>query len=167
MFCCAGCGVRIRVRFGVYGNIAYKAVYNVLADYELLIIEKDAIVNKEPLPVINAIQLQMHQLFSNLISNSLKYSKGQPVLSITGKTFADSDSRKMLELTFSDNGIGFEEQYSEQIFKLFQRLHGKSEFSGTGIGLSICKKIVEQHGGTIAASSAPGQGATFTITLPV
>lgn len=143
------------------------ALENVLADYELLITEKNAVVNKGPLPTINAIHLQIHQLFSNLISNSLKYSKGKPVITISGKVYFDNKSQKMLELIFSDNGIGFEEQYSEQIFKLFQRLHGKSEFSGTGIGLSICKKIVEQHGGSIWATSAPGQGATFTINLPV
>lgn len=134
----------------------------VLADYELLIKEKDAVINKTILPVIKGIPLQMEQLFSNLISNSLKYSSETPVIEIFHLI-----ENNTITLIFKDNGIGFDTEYSEQIFKLFQRLHGKGEYAGTGIGLSICKKIAEQHGGTIQAESSPGNGATFKIILPL
>lgn len=148
----------------------------VLIDFELIIHEKDARIEHDNLPAIKAIPLQMSQLFSNLIGNSLKYSIEKPVIHITAKEVraidipqykGDNLSQKFVELRFSDNGIGFEKQYSEQIFKLFQRLHGKTEYSGTGIGLSICKKIVDQHGGYIGAESVPGQGATFIVHLPL
>jgi len=143
---------------------------NVLADYELLIVEKNAVIEKENLPNIKAIPLQINQLFSNLVSNSLKYSSKNPVIKITGTIIEHENSegkiKDFLQITFSDNGIGFENHYSEQIFKLFQRLHGKTEYSGTGIGLSICKKIVEQHKGSITAQSTLGHGATFVIKLP-
>jgi len=144
-----------------------KILANVKTDYELTIAEKNAVINSDVLPTINANALQMHQLFSNLISNSLKYNTGQPLITITATTINNDEGIPMAEIIFSDNGIGFDEQYKEQMFKLFQRLHGKSEFSGTGIGLSICKKIVEQHHGTITAHSVPGQGAAFTIRLPL
>lgn len=148
----------------------------VLIDFELIIYEKDAEVEHDELPVIKAIPLQISQLFANLISNSLKYSREKPVIKISAKEIRGYDiphfkgeniSHRFIELRFSDNGIGFEKQYSEQIFKLFQRLHGKTEYSGTGIGLSICKKIVDQHGGYISAESVPGQGATFIVQLPL
>ncbi|RYJ42907.1 ATP-binding protein [Flavobacterium beibuense] len=137
---------------------------NVIADYELLIKEKKAKIEKSWLPTIKAIPLQMEQLFSNLISNSLKYSSEKPVITISHEI---NPLTNTIHLIFSDNGIGFDAQYSEQIFKLFQRLHGKGDYAGTGIGLSICKKIVEQHRGTISAKSQPGNGATFNITLPL
>lgn len=144
---------------------------NVLNDYELVIAEKNATIEISTLPDIKAIPLQMHQLFSNMLSNSLKYSDKEPVIKITGGIIQYENSegkpKECVEIMFSDNGIGFDEQYNEQIFKLFQRLHGKNEYSGTGVGLSICKKIVEQHRGTISASSVRGQGASFTIKLPI
>lgn len=144
---------------------------NVLADYELLISEKNAVIEVGQLPDIKAVPLQMHQLFSNLVGNALKYSSKHPVLKIsceiTTHTNLEGVVRDCVEITFSDNGIGFENHYSEQIFKLFQRLHGKTEYSGTGIGLSICKKIVEQHKGIITAHSVPGEGATFVVKLPL
>ena len=142
-----------------------KIVDNVLSDYELMVTEKKAVINKDILPVVKAIPLQMHQLFSNLISNALKYNEKQPVITIRCK-LSDANPA-MAEITLGDNGIGFDPRYKDQIFELFKRLHGKSEYSGTGIGLSICKKIVEQHHGTIAATSNEGSGALFTIQLPV
>ncbi len=141
-----------------------KIIDNVVSDFELLISEKGAVVNRDKLPAINGIPLQMHQLFSNLISNSLKYNEGNPVISITSRLIEGQP--KMVEIKLADNGIGFDQQYSDQIFTLFKRLHGKSEYAGTGIGLSICKKIVEQHHGTISATSNEGKGALFTIQLP-
>ncbi len=148
----------------------------VLVDFELTIHERNVTVESDVLPIIRAVPLQMNQLFSNLISNSLKYCTETPVIKIKTRLINSFDIadyknedtvRQFVEIKFIDNGIGFEKQYSEQIFKLFQRLHGKTEFSGTGIGLSICKKIVDQHEGYISAESVPGEGATFTVQLPL
>ena len=137
----------------------------VLVDYELLIKEKSVEIIKDKLPVIKAIPLQMEQLFSNLISNSIKYSSRDVATVITIRCSVNNDNT--ITLSFTDNGIGFDEKYSQQIFKLFQRLHGKNDYAGTGIGLSICKKITEQHSGSISANSVLGKGATFNIILPV
>ena len=142
-----------------------KVIDNVLSDYELMISEKKAVINRDRLPVVKAIPLQMNQLFGNLISNALKYNDGQPVITIRSKKLGSDP--EMLEITLGDNGIGFEPQYADQIFELFKRLHSKSEYNGTGIGLSICKKIIEQHNGTISATSNEGKGALFTIQLPL
>ncbi|MFP5212950.1 MAG: sensor histidine kinase [Acidobacteriota bacterium] len=116
------------------------------------------------LPTIHADESQMRQLFQNLIGNGLKYHKEAepPVIRLRARTEAG-----MCELTVEDEGIGFEERFAEKIFAPFQRLHGRSEYEGTGIGLAIARKIVERHGGTITARSKPGEGSTFTITLPV
>lgn len=150
----------------------------VLSDLELAIQEKDAVINIADMPTVKAHRRQMQQLFQNLLSNAIKYSKEnqQPVIDITytlvkGEEHANStshlDPRKAYHLIqVTDNGIGFEQQYSERIFNVFQRLHGKNEYSGTGIGLSIAKKVVQNHGGSITAESEPGMGATFKIYLP-
>ncbi len=146
----------------------------VKTDFELLIKEKNAIIKSDKLPLIKANSLQINQLFSNLISNSLKFSTEKPKISIsskivTGKQVNSSANpeQSFVHLTFKDNGIGFPDEFKEKIFNLFQRLHGKSEYSGTGIGLSIVKKIVEQHKGFISADSKAGEGAIFNIWLPV
>jgi light-regulated signal transduction histidine kinase (bacteriophytochrome) len=135
---------------------------NIKADFEVLIEEKKAVIESDPLPTVIAIPLQMNQLFSNLISNALKFSTEEPVIKISA-----SLSGNFHQLTFSDNGIGFEPQYREKIFNLFQRLHGKQEYSGTGVGLSICKKIAEQHHGFIMAEPNPDRGASFMVLLPL
>ena len=147
---------------------------NVQPDFELVITEKHASIISDPLPVIEAVPLQMQQLFSNLISNALKYCSAAPVLKINCRVRDENeslllygDSNKRIELTFSDNGIGFEPQYKEKIFNLFQRLHGRSQYEGTGIGLSIVKKIIEKHHGHIEVTSEEGKGTAFTIYLPV
>ncbi|MGH7938554.1 MAG: sensor histidine kinase, partial [Bryobacteraceae bacterium] len=121
---------------------------------------------------VEADPLQMRQLLQNLIGNGLKFAqRGQaPVVKVASRSLppADGDgSIPRLELSVRDNGIGFEEIYLDRIFELFQRLHGRQEYEGTGMGLAICRKIVERHGGSITAKSAPEQGATFLITLPV
>lgn len=148
---------------------------NVISDYELLIAEKAAVIKSEKLPVIKAVSLQMQQLFSNLISNSLKFSNEDTVIKITCRIVTGKEininqeinaEQKFAEIKFADNGIGFDEQYSEQIFKLFQRLHSKSQYSGTGIGLSIVSKIIEKHNGFIKVESANNKGTTFTVWLP-
>jgi light-regulated signal transduction histidine kinase (bacteriophytochrome) len=139
--------------------------------------DKKAVVNYGELPVINGIHFQMQQLFSNLLSNSLKYSKENeaPIIDIscteivakTETVLKDRSLKKYYKLNFTDNGIGFEQEYAEKIFLLFNRLHGKTEYQGTGVGLAICKKIVESHKGYIFANAQLGQGASFLIYLPV
>ncbi|CAG5072393.1 Sensor histidine kinase RcsC [Dyadobacter sp. CECT 9623] len=153
-----------------------KIVRDIQIDFELLIEEKGAEVICGDLPQIRANKFQINQLFSNLFSNALKFSQTNPRITITSQLVASYetkdphlpvDGRTFVHLTFSDNGIGFEPEFNEKIFSLFQRLHGKHEYSGTGIGLSIVKKIVEQHDGYVSAESRPGEGATFHIWLPV
>jgi signal transduction histidine kinase len=140
----------------------------VLSDLEVRIEQTGARVAIEPLPTIDADALQMRQLFQNLIGNALKFSKPgeSPVVRVIGAV-RNGSTPPRLELEVSDNGIGFDQKYSDKIFVIFQRLHGRAEYEGTGVGLAICKKIVERHNGQIAATSTPGSGATFTITLPV
>ncbi len=143
----------------------------VLSDLEIRIEQVKGRVEVGDLPVIDADPLQMRQLLQNLIGNALKFNKKDeaPVVKVHGMftNCSGSAGNDHYQLTIEDNGIGFDEQYSERIFGVFQRLHGRSEYEGSGIGLSVCKKIVERHGGNITAKSAPGQGAKFIITLPV
>jgi signal transduction histidine kinase len=136
----------------------------VIADLETAIADAGGRVEVGELPVIDADALQMRQLLQNLLGNALKYRKKEepPVVHLNGERV---DSRHWT-ITVRDNGIGFNDQYAEKIFKMFERLHGRMEYTGSGIGLAICRKIVERHGGTIGAKSTPGQGATFTVTLP-
>jgi signal transduction histidine kinase len=118
----------------------------------------------------------MQQLFQNLIANALKFSKKEapPQISVRHAFVSSVESEdkhlhaagQYLQIYVSDNGIGFDKEASERIFGLFQRLHGKSAYEGSGIGLAICRKIAENHGGIITAASEPGNGSTFTITLP-
>jgi PAS domain S-box-containing protein len=116
------------------------------------------------LPSIDADPLQMRQLLQNLVSNALKFHREgvPPRVDISG----ESDNGRV-RVVVRDNGIGFEEKYAERIFTMFERLHGRGSYEGTGIGLAICRKIAERHGGEIAARSTPGQGSTFIVTLPV
>jgi PAS domain S-box-containing protein len=148
---------------------------DVKQDYELLIEEKKAKITSNTLPVIKGKRVQMGQLFSNLIGNSLKFTRNNPLIRVTATKVAGHDipgipgdlrSKTYQQITFEDNGIGFEQIYEKVIFALFQRLHGKQDYAGTGIGLALCKKIVESHGGIINASSTPGKGAVFTVYLP-
>jgi light-regulated signal transduction histidine kinase (bacteriophytochrome) len=124
--------------------------------------EKNAVINFPDLPVIRASEVHMKQLLQNLISNGLKYQSdgNQPVIDI----FVQEKDDSWL-FGVSDNGIGIESKYHEKIFAIFQRLHAKSEYSGTGIGLTICNKIVEQHEGEIWVESGTEQGTTFYFTI--
>ncbi|MDR6843725.1 PAS domain-containing protein [Flavobacterium granuli] len=154
-----------------------ESLSNSLLELSQNIEDKKAIINYTELPIINGISFQMQQLFSNLLSNSLKYSEENsiPIIDIncseivanTEPILKDRSLKKYYKINFTDNGIGFEQEYAEKIFLLFNRLHGKTEYQGTGVGLAICKKIVENHKGYIFASSSPNQGAIFTIYLPV
>jgi light-regulated signal transduction histidine kinase (bacteriophytochrome) len=148
---------------------------NIYEDYEILIQETGATISTAPLPVVFGNGLQMFQLFANLISNALKFSEKQPQIKISYKlvttTVPESGPHKSChayhEISVADNGIGFDQQYNDQIFIIFQRLHGRKDFPGMGLGLAICKKILENHLGTIRASSIPGQGSEFIVSLPV
>jgi PAS domain S-box-containing protein len=139
----------------------------VLGDLEVTIHETKGQVTVGRLPQIEADASQMRQLLQNLVGNALKYHQPDipPQVELNGESF-QKDGRTWACLTIHDNGIGFDEQYLERIFEVFQRLHGRSEYEGTGIGLAICKHIVERHGGYITARSTPGKGATFLVTLP-
>jgi light-regulated signal transduction histidine kinase (bacteriophytochrome) len=116
------------------------------------------------LPILNGDPYQLRQLFQNLIANAVKYHRSEvtPSIKISGEVIDE-----LCHISIVDNGIGFDEKYLEKIFQPFQRLHGRNEYSGTGIGLAICRKIVERHGGIITAKSTPGRGSAFIITLPV
>jgi len=115
------------------------------------------------MPVIKADSSQMTRLFQNLISNAVKYASPQKLLI---RIYSDQDD-SFCRIYVEDNGIGFEEKYLDRIFSPFQRLHGRNDFSGTGMGLAICRKIVERHSGSITAKSSPGKGSTFIVTLPL
>jgi light-regulated signal transduction histidine kinase (bacteriophytochrome) len=150
---------------------------DVLSDMEIDIQKRDAKVTSGDLPTIYAIPSQIRQLFQNLISNSLKFCKEDCTPEVHIQTEVVKGAlipgldRKLYENTFykiyiRDNGIGFDSKYAEEIFVVFKRLHSYHEFEGTGIGLSICKKIVEKHKGFISAESSLNEGSTFIITLP-
>lgn len=155
-------------------NLLLEAAKQDLAE---VISAENAEITSDTFPTIKVIPFQIQQLFVNLLGNAIKYkAEGRtPKIVITHKVVDAEDEANIVKpkkpfyhkITFTDNGIGFEEQYAEQIFTLFSRLHNKDEYSGTGIGLSICKKIVENHSGYITASGQPGKGAVFTVYLPI
>jgi|GEM_PF-2327277 len=140
-------------------------VADALSNLEIAVVQAGATVRVDPLPVVAGDEGQLRQLFQNLISNALKFRKKDvpPVVEVT----AEVTGANVCTVTVGDNGIGFAEKYSGRIFELFQRLHGRDEYDGTGIGLAISKKIVERHGGTITSFSAEGDGARFVFTLPL
>jgi PAS domain S-box-containing protein len=149
-----------------------RIVREVLGDLEVRIEQAGAEVELGDLPTIEADPLQMRQLVQNLVGNALKFHDPtrKPMISITAQSIVGKrkgGNGALCRLIVKDNGIGFDEKYAERIFVIFQRLHGRGEYEGTGVGLAICKEIVERHGGSIEAASKPGEGATFTVTLPV
>jgi signal transduction histidine kinase len=144
---------------------------DVIGDLETRVEQTGGRIEVDDLTTVEADPLQMRQLMQNLIGNALKFSRENepPVVKVHGEMLHDSEDGdgEVYQITVEDNGIGFEEEYSDRIFGVFQRLHGRQEYEGTGIGLSICKRIVERHEGSIIAKSAPGQGASFIVTLPL
>jgi two-component system, chemotaxis family, CheB/CheR fusion protein len=142
-----------------------KIAHEVIVDLETAIADVGARIEVGALPVLDADPLQMRQLFQNLLGNAIKYCKKGTTPHVT--LASTRAGRRHYTITVADNGIGFNDQYAEKIFKMFERLHGRMEYAGSGIGLAICRQIVERHGGTIAATGRPGDGATFTVTLPV
>ena len=154
-------------------NHLLESVVDVLSE---ILKEKNANVIFKYLPQINAVPSQIQQLFENLITNAVKYSREgvPPVITITSEVVAkralptafDATQERYHKILINDNGIGFTQDNAEKIFVLFQRLHQRNEFSGTGIGLTICKKIIQNHNGFISAESEVNKGTTFTIYLP-
>ncbi len=139
----------------------------VLGDLEACIEQSGATVQLGELPVLEADPMQMRQLLQNLVGNALKFRREGVAPSVSLRGTADARANRC-ELVVEDNGIGFDEKYLDRIFNVFQRLHGRSsKYEGTGIGLAICRKIAERHGGTIGARSSPGNGAAFIVTLPL
>lgn len=150
---------------------------NIRNDFELLIEEKGARIEASRLPLIKGVRVQMIQLFGNLLSNSLKFSSAErkPEIRIYAKGMSPDEiaanrsldpGAKYQMISFRDNGIGFDQGNATQIFNIFQRLHSKSEYEGTGIGLAMCKKNAQNHSGDIFATSTPGEGSVFHLILP-
>ncbi|RYF49818.1 MAG: PAS domain-containing sensor histidine kinase, partial [Cytophagaceae bacterium] len=156
-----------------------EVVNQVLTDLEVRVQETGAIIHVDPLPALLGDVTQLGQLFLNLISNALKFQRPgvSPVIQINAQHLTAKQlpttvrpvrtARAYHCISVLDNGIGFDEKYTDRIFQVFQRLHRKKEYSGTGIGLAICEKVVTNHGGAITAKSQPGEGATFYVYLPV
>lgn len=150
---------------------------DVLSDLEVPIEGARASVEVGVLPLIEADAIQIRQLLQNLISNALKYQRPgvKPIIKVRSEILQDRRQEAkdpyaadgtLCQLFVEDNGIGFDEKYLDRIFTIFERLHGRKEYEGTGVGLAICRRIVERHGGHITAHSKPGEGATFIVTIP-
>ncbi|MDB5207750.1 MAG: domain S-box protein [Flavisolibacter sp.] len=184
----------VRMKLLVDDLLEYSHVYNsqqeleevdlnrkvqlILTDLELMVTEKNAVVNVSDLPSVKGYRRQLQQLFQNLISNALKYNKPgvPPIVHIRSKLVKGSEGgldvsspdkdTMFYQIEVQDNGIGFEQHNADRIFNIFTRLHGNSEYAGTGVGLAIVKKVVEKHKGYISAHSEPGKGAIFSVLLP-
>ena len=162
---------------GLYKTTDINVILNeLMADLEILIAEKNATIHIDTFPAMDVIPGQIRQLFQNILSNALKFSKKDvaPLININVSRIAEhelegteAENGNYCRIAISDNGIGFNEIYKEKIFTMFQRLHSKEAFEGTGIGLAIVKKIVEKHNGIITVSSREGEGTTFTMVLPI
>jgi len=139
-------------------------------DLEYRITETGATLNITGLPTLDAEPVQMQQLLQNLIGNALKFQREgvPPVIDVTGEAIRGGASAdEVCRITVRDNGVGFDPKYRDRVFEVFQRLHARGTYEGTGIGLALCRKIVDRHGGTIEVDSVPGEGTTFTLTLPL
>lgn len=151
----------------ITGNVERKiidpnrAVERAMSDLELKIAERKAVINVAPMPKIRGDEGYLTQLFYNLINNAIKFSEAPPVINIDNRMDGD-----IVEIRVSDNGIGIDKEYVNQIFEPFQRLHARHEYEGSGIGLAISKKIVDVHGGQLTVESEKGKGSTFIIRLP-
>ena len=142
-------------------------VREVLSNLEVRLQKTGAQVEVDGLPVVDADAVQMEQLFQNLIGNSLKFGAGRKNLLVKIHSETTGNSGVPVRIIVEDNGIGFDMKYADRMFQRFERLHGRAEYEGVGMGLAICRKIVERHRGTIEARGTPGEGATFVITLPM
>ena len=148
---------------------------DVHSDLEIRLREVEGQIDAQPLPIIEADPTQIRQLLQNLIGNGLKFHRDDvpPIISIRATVEQDEatddrpDPPPMCRLVVEDNGIGIEEKYLDRIFTPFKRLYGRSQYEGTGMGLAICQRIAQRHGGSIAVTSKPGRGTRFTVSLPV
>lgn len=145
-----------------------ETIHHIETDLEVLIAQKSAKIKYGKLPVIDGASVLLYQLFYNLINNSLKFSKPHvdTLIEITSANF-ENGGKEFAEIKLKDNGIGFEQEFAEKIFETFLRLNSKDQYEGTGLGLSLCKRIAERHGGWIKATGETGTGAIFEITLPL
>ncbi|MEP6806392.1 MAG: ATP-binding protein, partial [Flavobacterium sp.] len=143
-----------------------------LSDLSLVIEEKNAIINIAELPVVSGLNVQLRQLFFNLINNGLKFNSAEPTVTIASGALSEDSADTYSPdgnyhiITIADNGIGMDNEYSGRIFDMFQRLHQRDQYGGNGIGLALCKRIIENHNGIINFTSQPGKGTTFFIYLP-
>ena len=154
-----------------------RVAQEVLSDLEGRIQQTGGRVEVDRLPTLDADSMQMRQLLQNLIGNALKFHRpgDSPVVRVGDDLLCERDKRagrpkepaEFCRIIIEDNGIGFDEKYIDRIFAPFQRLHGRSEYDGTGIGLTVCQKIAQRHNGSIIAESSPGDGARFVISLPM
>jgi light-regulated signal transduction histidine kinase (bacteriophytochrome) len=171
---------RISTQQEVFQSVSLtEVVTTVLSDLDLRIEEVNAVIEVGPLPSLQGDRLQLEQLFLNLLSNSLKFRQANvpPEIRVSSQKVAAISLPPSVKPTrpaaiyhridVTDNGIGFEAKYVDRIFQVFQRLHNRKDFAGTGVGLAICEKVVDHHGGAITAVSQPGEGATFSVYLPV
>jgi PAS domain S-box-containing protein len=170
---------RISTRQETLSSVALEQIVRtILNDLELIVQETGAVVELATLPTVQGDRSQLEQLFQNLLNNAFKFRRVgvTPIIRISSRDIAETDLPPSVkpvrstpfyhQIDVADNGIGFDEKYLNRIFQVFQRLHGRNEFAGTGIGLAICEKVVTNHGGAITATSQPGQGATFSVYLP-
>jgi light-regulated signal transduction histidine kinase (bacteriophytochrome) len=148
---------------------------NVKMDQELRIIETNATITFNSLPIVEAVPAELRIMYNNLIGNALKFTRDKrPVITIESAELTSDEkkkynllnNRKYYKISTTDNGIGFEQEYAELIFGVFQRLNGKSDYQGFGIGLAVCKKIAERHSSLIFAHSELGKGSTFSLVIP-
>jgi light-regulated signal transduction histidine kinase (bacteriophytochrome) len=154
---------RLSIRSEAPGSVDCNAVVKaVLSNLEVAIRDAGAIIRAGPLPVIQGDESQLTQLFQNLISNALKFHGTEPPRIEIGVKHVAAE----WQFAVRDNGIGIDPKFHERVFVVFQRLHRRDQYPGTGIGLAICKRVVEHHGGRIWVESARGQGATFYFTIP-
>lgn len=152
-----------------------EVVQGVISDLEARFVQTGGRAEVSHLPTVASDPIQMRQLLQNLLGNALKFHRRgeSPIVRVSAElldapdTASGEGSGRACQLSVSDNGIGFDEKYLDRVFTIFQRLHGRGDYEGTGIGLAICRKIVERHSGTITARSTPGQGTTFIVTLPL
>jgi PAS domain S-box-containing protein len=151
-------------------------LHDILIDLEIVINQKEALIQLQALPQVEGSPVLLHQLFYNLVNNSLKFSRSgiKPVIQITAHELAAAEikvfglpANEYIGIAISDNGIGFDQMFAENIFKTFSRLHTKDKYEGTGLGLALCKRITERHGGMIKAEGKENEGAVFTIVLPL
>ena len=161
---------RVTTKGREFSTVNLKTItQEVMSDLEVRISESKAIIKIGDLPTLHADAMQMRQLLQNLIANALKFHREgvPPEITLRSTIKILPDKTKVCRLEVVDNGLGFDEKYLGRIFAVFQRLHSREDYEGTGIGLAVCRKIVERHGGAITARSKPGVGSTFIITLPL